>query len=192
MSDNPILLDIPEHIVGERILLRSWLPGDGVALFEAIEESREHILPWLPWGPWHDQVETTETRVREWNAHYQLRDDMAIAILNRDQSRILGGTGLHRIDWHNRSFEIGYWIRQSEHGKGYVTEAVKLLTDFAFDHLEANRVFIRCATTNVRSNAVPKRLGFIHEGTTRQSIKDTEGVIHDVEVYSLIKSDRLR
>ena len=50
---NPILLDLPEQLVGERVLVRPYRPGDGGALWEAVEESREHILPWLPWGDTH-------------------------------------------------------------------------------------------------------------------------------------------
>lgn len=46
----PILREIPEELVVERVLLRPYRPGDGAQLWEAINESREHHLPWIPWG----------------------------------------------------------------------------------------------------------------------------------------------
>jgi ribosomal-protein-serine acetyltransferase len=94
-----------------------------------------------------------------------------------------------RLDWEMRSFEIGYWIRASEHGKGYVTDAVKLLTAFAFQELSANRVFIRCSTKNLRSSAIPRGLGFAHEGIARNSVKDVTGLLHDVDVFSMIPGE---
>jgi ribosomal-protein-serine acetyltransferase len=189
MSSAPILLDLPEILYGERIAVRSWRAGDGIHLFEAVDESREHILPWLPWGPNHDSPESSEIMVREWHAKWELREDAPWAIWTQDQKRLLGGTGIHRMDWNVGSFEIGYWIRVSEHGKGYVTDAVKLLTTFCFEHLSANRVFIRCAVTNNRSSAIPRRLGFVHEGVLRNSAIDADEKLHDIDMFSLIPED---
>ena len=65
----------------------------------------------------------------EWAARYLLREDLAMFIFERDvmgrEGRFLGGTGLHRIDWTLRSFEIGYWRRKGFGGHGYVTEAAR-------------------------------------------------------------------
>jgi RimJ/RimL family protein N-acetyltransferase len=112
-----------------------------------------------------------------------------MAIIHRETGRFLGGTGLHRIDWNLRSFEIGYWIRKTGQGGGHVTDAVKLLSALAFDKLEANRVFIRCAAENLRSAAVAKRAGFVYEGSIRNSIKDANGAMHDALMFSLIPDE---
>jgi hypothetical protein len=45
----PILLDLPDELLGERVLVRPPHPGDGATVWEAVEESREQITPWLPW-----------------------------------------------------------------------------------------------------------------------------------------------
>ncbi len=88
-----------------------------------------------------------------------------------------------------RPVEIGYWIRKSDEGKGYVTESVRLLTSYAFERLKANRVFIRCSTRNHRSEAVARRAGFVYEGTLRNSILDADGKLHDTVMFSLIPSE---
>ncbi len=46
---SPILIDIPEEVIGFRVLLRPYRPEDAAALWEAIQESREHLAPWMPW-----------------------------------------------------------------------------------------------------------------------------------------------
>ncbi len=108
-----------------------------------------------------------------------------MGIWSLDESRLLGGTGLHRMDWEIRKFEIGYWIRPDEEGKGYVTECVRLLCNLAFGTLKANRVLIRCASTNERSANVPRRLGFAHEGTHRNDLMAPDGKLLDALVFGM-------
>jgi len=185
----PILLDLPEELIGDTTVVRRYRSGDGPALFEAVDESREHILPWMPWGNVHQTPDDSEKLVRTWVARWQLREDLPVGMFERDTGRFLGGAGLHRIDWHIGAFEIGYWIRRTGEGRGHVTQTVQLLTSFAFKSLNANRVFIRCAAGNLRSAAVAKRAGFIYEGSIRNSIKDADGNLHDALMFSLIPED---
>jgi RimJ/RimL family protein N-acetyltransferase len=184
-SPNPILVDVPEELLGERVLLRPYRAGDGAALWEAVEESRDHILPWLPWGDTHKTPEDSETFARRNAGKWILREDLSLSIWDRFSGQFLGGTGLHRIDWAVPSFEIGYWLRKSAEGHGYMTEAVRLICRMTFETLKANRVFIRCASRNHRSAAVPRRLGFIHEGTLANRIRDTNGDLCDMMMFAM-------
>jgi len=108
---------------------------------------------------------------------------------NAATQRYLGGTGLHVHDWDIAYFEIGYWIRASAQGHGYVTEAVRLLTDYVFDTLKASRVEIRCDELNVRSAAVPRRLGYVEEGLLRNDSTTPEGELRNTLVFSLISGE---
>ena len=82
----PILIDLPEELVSERTLLRPYRNGDGVAMFEAIDESREHILPWMPFGPGHVTSDDSETLIRTFAAKWQLREDMAMGMFTERQT----------------------------------------------------------------------------------------------------------
>jgi RimJ/RimL family protein N-acetyltransferase len=85
--------------------------------------------------------------------------------------------------------ETGYWLRPDAEGHGYVTEAVRLLTGFAFRDLHAERVTIRCDSRNRRSATVPQRTGFIHEATMRNERRDTDGNLSDTALFALTRSD---
>ena len=61
-------------------------------------------------------------------------------------------------------FEIGYWCRRGETGKGYVSEGVAALAELALGRLGGARVEIRCDDLNLRSAAVAERCGFALEG----------------------------
>jgi ribosomal-protein-serine acetyltransferase len=83
--------------------------------------------------------------------------------------RIAGLIGFHRIDWANRLTSLGYWLGEAWQGRGLMTASCQALIDHGFSALNLNRIAIGCATGNVRSRAIPQRLGFVHEGTLRDA-----------------------
>lgn len=189
MPTSPILIDIPEQIDGPRVRLRPYMQGDAKQLWKAIEESREHLSPWLPWASSYHSLDQAREFVVRAHARWMLREDVVVGIFERESGCLLGGSGLHRINWDLRTFEIGYWLRQSAEGQGYMRETVKLLTQLAFNLLEAVRVEIRMDVRNTRSQSVAANLGFVHEGTIRQSVADTSGRPRDHHIYALIRDD---
>ena len=94
---------------------------------------------------------------------------------------------MHRIDWSVPRFEIGYWRRSGEQGRGVVSEAVRALARFAFDQLGARRVEIRMSSDNARSRAVAERCGFTLEGVLRQDSLDVRGRPRDTVVYARVR-----
>lgn len=161
----PILLDFPYSFDTERLTIRGPLPGDGAELRAAVAESQNELKSWLPWAVTIPTAEEYEERVRRGQLKFLAREDLWLMLLLKGTKTIIGGSGLHRMDWNVPRFEIGYWVRASFARQGYITEAVDGITNFAFDILGAKRVEIRCDAKNERSIAVARRLGFIHEGT---------------------------
>jgi RimJ/RimL family protein N-acetyltransferase len=183
------LREVPNELVGERVIVRPYRPGDGAQLWEAVEESREHLLPWLPWGDTHKSPSDSEEFARKMEAKWLLREDMPAGIWERATGRYLGGTGLHRIDWEVPSFEIGYWLRKSAVGNGFMTEAVRLLCALAFETLGANRVHIQAAAGNLKSAAIPPRLGFVLESTQRNAKRISTGELVDMLVFAMTPTE---
>lgn len=186
---NPVLLDVPREIRGERVELRAFAEADAPAIWEAVDASREHLKPWMPWVNEHDSPEFSRAYARRMEAKWILREDLPMGIWRREDGRLIGSTGLHRIDWSVPSMEAGYWIRPEAEGNGYVTEAVRLVTTLAFDHLRAERVTILCGSRNLRSAAVPRRVGFVHEATLRCERRDGDGSLRDTELFALTRAD---
>jgi len=187
-----VLIEIPEEIQGPRVLLRPLGPADAPAAWQALEQSREHLAPWIPWVQDLRTLEDARTAINRSRTRWQRRQDLSVGIFNRETGRFLGGTGLHRIDWTARSFEIGYWIRQDAQRRGYVTEAVQLLVRLAFERLGATRVEIRVDPRNTRSVQVPERLGFVLERTRRESAADPTSPPAVRWIFSLLQADYAR
>ena len=181
--------DFPEELRGPRVLLRPLELEDAAAVWTAVEESRGHLEPWLPWVQSLRSIEDARANIVMLRERAVLRADWTVGIFDRVTGRYLGGSGLHRIRWDSRTFEIGYYIRASEEGKGYITESVQLLTRLAFDRLRANRVEIYIDPRNARSIRVPERLGFVLDGTLRHFRAGAEGRLEDRYLFALIRDD---
>lgn len=187
---DPVLIDVPERLDGERTLLFAPRAGLGAEMAVVITQSLSHLRPWMPWAQDAPTAESSELVVRRMQADFITRRDLCFQIYARradgSPGRLLGGTGLHRIDWTVRRFEIGYWIRPEAAGQGHVSEAVRLLTALAFDVLGARRVEIRCDPRNVKSRAVAERCGFELEGVLRNNVLGVDGHARDTCVYARI------
>jgi RimJ/RimL family protein N-acetyltransferase len=188
--DNPILLDFPYNFETERLTIRGPLPGDGKEVHTAVMESLNELRPWMPWAVGKIlNEEEYEVRIREGQLKFLSREDLWMMLLLKGTHTIIGGTGLHRINWDVPRFEIGYWVRTSYARQGYITEAVAGLTDFAFDTLGAKRVEIRCDALNERSAAIPKRLRFTHEATLRHEDRHhLTKELRDTLIFAKIRS----
>jgi len=184
------LIPLFEELRSERIIVRPYRESDAQSLFEAVAESRDHLRPWLPFADEHQTVEESRDWIIHQVASWVLREDLMPGIWEAATGRFLGGSGLHPRNWETRYFEIGYWLRASATGQGYITEAVQLLSDYAFSTLAATRVEIRCDERNVRSSAVAQRLGFVREACLRNEQLAADGVLRNTLIFALIPTDR--
>lgn len=186
-ATDPILLDIPERFESERLIIRAPMRGDGQALNEAVRESAAELRPWMPWAQTIPTVDETEANVRRARLKFLERSDLRLMLVHRETGQLVGSSGLHRIDWQARRFEIGYWVRTSWAGQGYITEAVDAITGFAVRELLANRIEIRCDSRNARSAKVAQRLGFKLEGELRNECTDVYGELRDTKIYAKVR-----
>lgn len=183
------LLTIFDELRGERVIVRAYRESDAADLQAAVEESREHVRPWLPFADDHRTIDESRDWIIRCAARWMLREDFIVGLWESASGRFVGGSGIHPRDWQVPSFEIGYWLRASAEGKGYMSEAVRLLTNYAFANLNAQRVLIRCDARNLRSAAVAERLGFVREGRLRHDSIAQDGTVRDTLIFSLVPSD---
>ncbi|MFS0636447.1 GNAT family N-acetyltransferase [Mesobacillus foraminis] len=182
---NPIILDIPEEFTTKRLLIRMARPGDGEAVFNALEASKKELKPWMPFAQEDQSKEDVEGNIRQAIANYIKREDLRLLVFLRETGEFIASSGLHRINWSVPKFEIGYWIDSRFSGCGYMTEAVEGITDFARKELKARRIEIRCDSKNIKSRAIPERLGFKLEGILKNDDVSADGTeLRDTCVYA--------
>ena len=138
-------------------IIRRYENLDVEPLHRAIQESREHLRPWMAWAS--DQLPTRAEReavFAEWNAEPR---GITYGVFDSD-SRVLAGSGLHDRGGPT-DIEIGYWVHASATGQGLATRIAQTLTSVAFDS-ESSLLCVRIKhdAANVTSGRIPARLGY--------------------------------
>lgn len=185
----PILRDFPEAFETERLLIRAPLPGDGAEVNAAILESLDRLRPWMDWVHPVPSVDDTEANVRQARVDFLARTELRLHLYEKSSDAFVGSSGLHDVDWRVPKFEIGYWVRTRFEGRGYVTEAVRGISRFAFETLGARRVQICCDPNNVRSARVAERAGYRLEARLRSAAVTPTGDLRDTLVYALLADE---
>ncbi|MGQ7870174.1 GNAT family N-acetyltransferase [Sunxiuqinia sp. sy24] len=173
-------------IVSSKIALEPLKFSHAFQVFQAIDQNRAFLSPWLPF------VQDTETQE---DTEAFIQSIIAVPAKDRDEvfviwyeNRFAGLIGYKDTDRINLKTEIGYWLIENRTGKGIIVLSTQALIEFAFSHLGMNRIVIRCGVGNLKSSAVPKRLGFQLEGVERDGEKHQAKYI-DLEIYSLLRKE---
>jgi ribosomal-protein-serine acetyltransferase len=166
---------LPETVTSPRLTMRVWRLEDAPALARAVNESLEHLHEWMPWAAGDTDVAHYEEFITERRTQWFEGGDATYGVLAGDV--VVGGTGLHRRRGPG-ALEIGYWIHVDHLRRGYATELSSALTDAAFRVEGITRVEILHDRANVRSRAIPERLGFrlVDEQPSERKTSGDEGV----------------
>ncbi|ASS76444.1 RimJ/RimL family protein N-acetyltransferase [Tumebacillus algifaecis] len=175
-----------KHVLFEGAELRLLEEFHAEEFFRLTDANREHLREWLPFVDGVQAVENTLGFIKMGREQYANNQGTHYGIFYEGQ--LAGVIGYHFIDWSNRGTSIGYWLGRSFTGRGLMTAAVKALVDQAFQEYQLNRVEIRVATGNVKSQAIPERLGFVKEGVLRQREWMYDRWLDHV-VYSMLASE---
>lgn len=177
---------IPTLIETERLLIRAVDPQYAAVVHEAVVESIDELRPWMPWAQSVGTLQQQRERMTEAAENYARGEDMQMLLFRRADETFVGSSGLHRINWDVPRMEIGYWRRTGCGGQGYVTEAVRGITQFAFGELRAVRLEIWTSSRNKASQRVAERSGFVREAVLRQDRRDPTGELADSVVFGRI------
>ncbi|WP_339282909.1 GNAT family protein [Paenibacillus sp. FSL R5-0486] len=138
---------------------------DAPQLYNLIDRNRDHIGAWLKFPSMTLTEDDSRNFIKRTRIRYAQDDGYWLGIWCGDE--LAGSIGYLYIDQENKKTEIGYWLGQEYEGRGLITKSIKILIDYAFDELELNKVEIGVATDNLKSRAIPEKLGFQREGELR-------------------------
>ncbi|WP_026476618.1 GNAT family N-acetyltransferase [Alkaliphilus transvaalensis] len=155
-----------KHIIEEGLELKMLENNHAEAIFELVDGNREHLRQWLPWVDDNNTLHESRNFIKY--VKKQHFEDKGFVAGIWYEGKLAGVIGFNELNWNNKSASIGYWLGAEFEGKGIMTKATKSFIDYAILELGFNRVEIRCAEDNLKSGAIPKRLGFTKEGVIRE------------------------
>jgi RimJ/RimL family protein N-acetyltransferase len=144
----------------ERLVLRRWQESDLApwAAVNADPEVREHLGEVL-------SRERSDASVAAFQADFDRRGYGWWAVEVRATGEFVGFAGLDDVDDEApfTGVEIGWRLARSAWGHGYATEAARAVLEFGFDALGLAEILALTTATNVRSQAVMRRIGMTHD-----------------------------
>lgn len=155
-------------------------------LYQLVKANRQHLREWLPWVDHMRSVDDFKKYINSSKQRYANHTEMGYVIMADNE--MVGRIGLYNIDVFNKNASIGYWLGKEWEGKGIITRSCKAVIDEGFKRLKLNRIEIRAALENFKSQAIPQRLGFKQEGIIRQG-EFVNNQFVDLYVYSMLKEE---
>jgi RimJ/RimL family protein N-acetyltransferase len=151
----------PERVDVDNGTYVRWLTVDDAdEVARAVGESLEHLRPWMPWADAQSADPAFQReRLRGHPQQRARREEWQYGIFGDDRNGMLGAIGLMTRRGPG-TLEIGYWLRADAGGRGYMTSAARALTEAGLQVEGIDQMIIVCDEANVRSAAVPQRLGY--------------------------------
>lgn len=175
-----------KHIIDKDLELRLICMEDSEEIFSLIDSNREHLREWLPWVDGTISVEDTKNFIKSSMNQYGANNGFQAGIWY--MGKVVGIIGLHQLNFYHKNTSIGYWLAEEFQGKGIMTKACRAVIEHIFINLELERVEIRCADKNFKSQAIPERLGFTKEGVCR-NVENLYGNYVNHIVFSVLREE---
>lgn len=170
---------------GEKVRLREYRKEDTRTAQRYLNDSEimKFLRPNIPF-PY-----TFEDEQKWMDNNSANKDTYNFAIETLNDNRYIGGCGVEKVDWKNSVVTVGIFIGDKDYwGKGYGTDAMKILIRFIFEQMNINKINLHVYSFNERAIKSYKKCGYVKEGVLRQELY-RDGKYHDIVVMGLLKEE---
>ncbi|MBW1604958.1 GNAT family N-acetyltransferase [Lactobacillus sp. Sy-1] len=150
------------------------------SIYRLIDQDRESLARFLPWANAINSPEDELHFIQ--SARQQFVDYKLLLFVITYNDEPVGMIDLHKIDFDNRSAEVGYWLASHVQGQGIMTNALKQMIINIQPELQLHKITVLADVDNLASRSIPQRLGFTHEAVLRDAIF-SNGQYHDADTY---------
>jgi len=167
-----------KKIVGERVYLSPIDPNDAEIFTAWVNDKNvtQYLQLYDRVFPLSAERETLELISREHN----------YSIVRLEDDKLLGSCGFHEIKPYDRTASVGIFLGDSaEWGKGYGTEAMKLLVDYGFKTLNFHNIMLTHLAFNDRAHKSYEKAGFREFGRRTKS-RYWDGEYYDVVYMEIL------
>lgn len=174
----------PDRFETEHLILRKPRIEDAQAIFEGYAQDPE-VTRYLTWKP-HQNIRETEEFLLACGQLWRTGKDFACAITLKEDDKLIGMFGLHP---QKLKIEVGYGLARPYWGKGFMTEILKAVIDWALAQPDIFRVQAYCDVDNLGSARVMEKAGMEREGLLRRYVlhPNISDEPRDVYLYAIVK-----
>jgi len=173
-------------IKGNRVTLRQIRKSDAKSIQKHANDKL--ISRYMTLLPFPYTIEHAYSWIKDCHRVNRSKTNIMWGIEDNATGDIIGGMGLHRINYQNKNAETGYWIGRKYWRQGLMTEAVKLVLKYAFKELKLMRIYAVCLHPNEASMGVLIKAGFTKEGIMRKACYKNRRW-YDVDCFAILKDE---
>ncbi len=174
---------VNEVYEGKKIRLRRFKEDDATHVLKLWNnlEVRKYLANFFPFS-----LENELEFIRSQNKAFDQRKSFTFAIETLAEKKLIGGCGLHDVNWRSRNAELGITIFDQDYwNKGFGTDAMIVLLNFGFHILNLNNIYLRVLEYNKRAIRVYEKIGFKHVGKFRKFVY-FGGKFYDLLIMDLL------
>lgn len=165
-------IDLKQKLSGQNIYIRQLNIDDAEDLLQLQVENKDFFEKYaMERSPDFYTLESQRKRLQMMDENAKQDLDYFFGIFTNENS-LIGTINLFAVMRGSiQSAFVGYFLDQRHNGKGYTTEAVKLIVKYAFEELKLHRVEAGVMPHNIGSIRVLEKAGFEKEGLARKNVK---------------------
>jgi len=138
------------------------------------------------YGVSYNSLESAKEQLRWFTKLQEQGEGIWWSICSAGDNAFYGAIGFNNFSKQHLKVEIGFWLLPEFWGKGIISDAIKLVSYYAFNSLKANRIEAFVESENINSSMVLLKTGFNYEGTMMKcEIKNSEFI--DISIYAMLK-----
>ena len=174
--------------MSDSVIIEPIVKDDHAGLFRLVNGDRARLHTYFPVTCAHcSDPRSTRSYIKEMLARSKRRELFCFVMRDYEGGDPIGLVFLKEFDWTVPKCETAYFISSIYERKGLTTLGMMWAVDFAFTHLGLEKVFARVVPENIASYRVLEHCGFEREGLLRRDFRASDGSLHDVYVYSVLR-----
>jgi RimJ/RimL family protein N-acetyltransferase len=177
-------------LIAGGLCLRPLRHSDADAFAAAALESQATVGQWLPWCHAGYSLEEARQWLQACERNLEAGTAYSMGIFPEDGELLLGGIGINQINREHNFAQVGYWIRQSQQGRGIAPRALGMIAGFGFNVLGLTRLEIMVQDGNHGSRRVAEKAGATFDGLLKNRLM-VRGTPCADAMYSLTPGDMI-
>ncbi len=174
------------ELQSERLLLRKLTGQDVSDVFEIYSDPE--VMLYFDDRYAFTEPSEAEQMISGYNQAIRNWNGMRWGIVLKASGKLIGTCGFHAISDYHKRIEIGYDLNRNFWGNGFMSEALSLIIDHAYNHSDVNRIEAYVETPNKASRSLLEKLGFRMEGILREH-EMCRGNLIDIQILSLLRKE---
>lgn len=186
----PHLYGIDTALLTNHSVVRRFREGDGEKFYELLQANSSYIEDHFPQllNEVRDR-ESAEAYARRKLAAWLQQEEFAFVIQETGSGDLIGYIRLFNLDWLLPRAELSYFLHRDFTGRGWMTEALARLLQFAFRQLQLEKIYLHTLIDNYNSQRLARRIGFRREGDLRNEFRNRGGTLSDVMRFGLTREE---